>query len=70
MDPRKEAASGPGSGTAPRQANDYRPSKPVPLPGAEREAILDDIQANWSRLPTPPSAADVSRWIKAGRRGE
>ena len=35
-----------------------------------REAILDDIQANWSRLPAPPSAAEVNRWINAGRRGE
>jgi len=35
-----------------------------------REAIMDDIQANWSRLPAPPSAAEVNRWIKASRRGE
>ena len=36
----------------------------------EREAILDDVQANWSRLPAPPSAAEVNLWIKASRRGE
>jgi len=81
MDPRKEIASGPGSGPAPITAPEshYRPDHPsepgqkrnrIQLPGAEREAILDDIQANWSRLPAPPSAAEVSRWIKAGRRGE
>jgi len=35
-----------------------------------REAILDEIKANWSRLPAPPSAAEVNRWIKASRRGE
>jgi len=35
-----------------------------------REAILGDIQANWSRLPAPPSAEEVNRWIKASRRGE
>ena len=81
MDPRKETTSGPGSVLAPKQANDshYRPdhsSEPgqkrslMQLPGAEREAILNDIQTQWSHMPTPPSAADVNRWIKAGRRGE
>ena len=81
MDPRKETTSGPGSGSVPRQANDsdYRPDHPskpgqnhnsYTTPGVEREEILDEIQANWNQLPTPPSAADVSRWIKAGRRSE
>jgi hypothetical protein len=44
--------------------------EPQGLGKGGREAILDDIQANWSRLPAPPSAAEVNRWIKAGRRGE
>jgi hypothetical protein len=44
--------------------------KPQGLGISGREAILDDIQANWSRLPAPPSAVEVNRWIKAGRQGE
>ena len=80
MDPRKETTPGPGSGLTPRQAHEshYRPdhsSEPgqkrdLLPPGTERETILDDIQANWSQLPAPPSAAEISRWIKAGRRIE
>jgi hypothetical protein len=44
--------------------------EPQGLDKGGRVAILDDIQANWSRLPAPPSAAEVNRWIKASRRGE
>ena len=65
MDPQKETDSGfaPSNGQA--GESHYRPDRPK-----GREEILDDIQANWSRLPAPPSAEEVGRWVKAGRRSE
>jgi hypothetical protein len=36
---------------------------------AARDAVLDLIEARWSKLPTPPSAQEVESWIAQGRRG-
>ncbi len=36
---------------------------------AARDAVLDVIEARWSKLPTPPSAQEVENWIAQGRTG-
>lgn len=36
---------------------------------ASRDAVLDEVQALWSRM-EPPSAADVQDWVQSARRGE
>lgn len=36
---------------------------------AARDAVLDVIEARWSKLPPPPSAQEVDGWIAQGRRG-
>jgi len=35
-----------------------------------RDELIDNIQAQWHQMPNPPSAEEVTDWIKAGRRGD